>query len=169
VVQDRRYRYVGPDDLCDQVVAVDAVAVDALATLDGWLARRDPGELAEPVTFVVAVDGLLRLAPRRSEHVACAEGQDVLAAGEMTFAAEPGWHVTEVTNQSTGYCPDPGCWPAVAGALDRIGVPHPKGFTDVVIFRRCPNCAGRNIVRDEDFVCALCGSALPAQWNFMSD
>jgi hypothetical protein len=94
-----------------------------------------PGELAEPVTFVVALDGLLRLARRSSEHVACAEGHDVLAAGEMTFAAEPGWHVTEVTNQSTGYCPDPDCWPAVAGALDRVGVPHPGGFTDLVIFR----------------------------------
>jgi hypothetical protein len=58
-------------------------------------------------------------------------------------------------------------WPAVAAALDRIGVPHPGDFTDKVTFRRCPNCGERNIVRDEDFTCALCDSALPAHWNFV--
>jgi hypothetical protein len=170
VVQTRRYRYVGPAEFRDRVIAVDAVAVDAPASLDGWLAGRDRGDLAEPVTFVVALDGVLRLAPRRSEHIALAGGRDVLAAGETTFAsAGTGWRVAEVTNQSTGYCPDPDCWPAVARALDRVGVPHPGGFTDRVIFRRCPSCGERNIVRDDDFTCALCGSALPAQWNFTSD
>src|SRR5258706_11327733 len=69
---------------------------------------RDPRELREPFTFVVALDGLLRLAPRRSEHVTLAGGRDVLAAGEITFvSAEKGWRVAEGTNQSTGYCPDP--------------------------------------------------------------
>jgi hypothetical protein len=129
VTQARRYRYVGPADLRGQVVTVDAVAVHTPATLDGWLAGRDRGELTEPVTFVVALDGVLWLAPRRSEHVACAGGQDVLAAGEMAFASdETGWRVTEVTNQSTGYCPDPDCWPAVARALDRVGLRHPGDF-----------------------------------------
>jgi len=149
---------------------VDAVAVDTTASLDGWLAGRDREELLEPLTFVVALDGMLRLASRRSEHVALAGGQDVLAAGEMAFApAETGWRVAEVTNQSTGYCPDPDSWPAVATALDRLGVRHPGGFTDKVVFRRCPTCGERNIVRDSDFTCALCNSALPTQWNFTSD
>jgi hypothetical protein len=170
VAQTRRYRFVGPAELRDRVVAVDAVAVDAPAPLDAWLAGRDRGDLAEPLTFVVALDGMLRLAPRRSEHVALAGGRDVLAAGEMTFApAETGWYVAEVTNQSTGYCPDPDSWPAVARALDSAGIRHTGNFTDKVIFRRCPTCGDRNIVRDEDFTCALCNSALPAQWNFTSD
>jgi hypothetical protein len=52
--------------------------------------------------------------------------------------------------------------------LDRVGVRHPDNFTDKVIFRRCPTCRERNIVRDDDFTCALCNSALPAQWNFIS-
>ncbi len=165
----RRYRYVGPAEFRDQVIAVDAVCVNAPALLDQWQAERDRRELAEPVTFVVALDGVLRLAPRRSEHIALARGQDVLAAGEMKLApAGTGWRVTEVTNQSTGYCPDPDCWPAVATALDRVGIAHPAGFTNKVIFRRCPSCGERNIVRDDDYTCALCGSALPAQWNFVS-
>jgi hypothetical protein len=88
----------------------------------------------------------------------------------MTFASTgAGWRIAQVSNQSTGYCPDPDCWRAVAGALDRIGVPHVGGFTDRIIFRRCLGCGERNIVKDDDFTCALCGSALPAEWNFTSD
>ncbi|MEU7951717.1 hypothetical protein AB0B62_11065 [Micromonospora chalcea] len=169
MAQTRQYAYVGPAEFRERVVAVDAVTVHSIASLDEWLAGRDPGDLDEPVTFVVDLDGMLRLAPRRSEHIALAGGRDVLAAGEMAFApAGGGWRAGEVTNQSTGYCPDPDCWPAVAKALDRIGVPHPGRFTDRVIFRRCPGCGERNIVRDDDFTCALCGGTLPARWNLTS-
>ncbi|MET7426827.1 hypothetical protein [Dactylosporangium sp. NPDC005555] len=166
----RRYSYVGSPELRDRMGQVDAVAVDTATALARWLAGRDRGELVEPFTFVVvASDGELRLAPRRSEHVALAGGHDVLAAGEIAFAlAVSGWHVVEVTNQSTGYCPDPDSWPAVGEALDRIGVRRPDDFTDKVIFRRCPACGERNVVRDNDFTCAQCDSALPAQWNFAS-
>jgi hypothetical protein len=166
----RQFRYVGPVELRCLAVAAETVVADAPAALAGWLAGRDPRELAEPLTFVVALDGVLRLAPRRSEHVALAGGRDVLAAGEMTLAPSGyGWYVAEVTNQSTGYCPDPGSWPAVAKALDRVGVQHPGDFTNKIVFRRCPTCGERNIVRDNDFTCALCNSPLPAEWNFTSD
>jgi hypothetical protein len=158
------YRYVGPVELRGRAGAVDAVVAGTAAVLAAWLGRRHEREIAEPFTFVVALDGVLALAPRRSEHVALAGGRDVLAAGEMSFA--PGWRVVGVSNQSTGYCPDPDSWPAVAEALDRIGVPHPGDFTDKVVFRRCPDCGERNIVREDDFTCALCDSALPAHWNF---
>ncbi|MEU6730442.1 hypothetical protein ABZ917_42625 [Nonomuraea wenchangensis] len=36
------------------------------------------------------MDGVLLLAPRRSEHVACAGGRPVLSAGEISFAREAG-------------------------------------------------------------------------------
>ncbi|HEX5534238.1 MAG TPA: hypothetical protein VFX33_10905 [Actinomycetales bacterium] len=170
MIQARRYRYVGPAELRDQAVAVDTAGVDAPASLDDWLAGRDRRELAEPLTFIISLDGMLRLAPRRSEHVALAGGRDVLAAGEMAFVpSETGWRVTEVTNQSTGYCPDPDSWPAVAMALDHVGLLHPGDFTHKFTFRRCPDCKERNIVRDDDFTCALCNSDLPAEWNFTLD
>jgi len=44
------------------LVAVATVAVDTAASLEGWLAAQDRRELVEPFTFVVALDGLLRLA-----------------------------------------------------------------------------------------------------------
>ena len=167
-MQARRYRYVGPRDVRARAGAVNGAVVDGPAVLQQWLAGLVGAEACEPVTFVIAPDGLLRVGPRRSEHVALAGGRDVLAAGEITFApAATGWRVTEVTNQSTGYCPDPDCWPAVRSALDVLGIPHPADFTIKVIFRRCTTCGERNIVRDDDFTCALCESSLPAQWNFV--
>jgi hypothetical protein len=91
----------------------------------------------------------------------------VLAAGEMRFVVgRDGWRVAEVTNQSTGYCPEPDSWPAVTAVLERENFRHPSDFTSKIIFRRCPDCGERNIVRDDDFNCAICGGTLPPQWNF---
>lgn len=162
-----RYRYVGPAELRHQPPSPEAVTVDSSAVLDRWLAGRARAEPDETVTFVVTLDGSLRVAPRRSEHVALAAGRDVLAAGEMMFTREAGaWRVLAVTNQSTGYCPDPDCWTAVRKALDRLGLRHPGDFTAKLVFRRCPSCGERNIVRDGDFTCAMCDSVLPTHWNF---
>ena len=69
-------------------------------------------------------------------------------------------NVTEISNQSTGYCPAPDSWPAVAAALGCIGIGHPDDFTNKVTFRVCPTCRKRNIVRDDHYVCALCDADL---------
>jgi hypothetical protein len=114
VAQTRRCRYVGPDEFRDQVVAGKAVALEAPAALGDWLGGLDREERSGPFTFVVALDGMLRLGPSRSERVVLAGGRNVLAAGELRFVlVEPGWRVAEATNQSTEYCLDPDCWPAV--------------------------------------------------------
>lgn len=131
-----------------------------------WVALRPASELREPFTFVVDGDGTLRLAPRRSEHVACAGGEAVLSAGEIGFTRDAGgWVVDGISNQSTGYCPDTTSWPAVARALRRAGLPRPDGFTHEVVFRRCPGCQEQNIVREDHFVCVFCDGELPAIWN----
>jgi hypothetical protein len=131
-----------------------------------WVAGRSAAELAEPFTFVVGTDGVLRLAPRHSEHVACADGARVLSAGEIRFVREAGrWVVGDVSNQSTGCCPDVTSWPAVARALDSAGLGRPAGFTHEVVFRRCPGCRELNIVREDDFVCVFCSGDLPRTWN----
>lgn len=161
-----RFRYVG-DPALRRPPPDDMVVVRSRTALDAWLATRDRTEVTEPFTYVVDLTGLLRLAPRRSEHVAAAEGDDVLAAGEVTFGHDAsGWTVTEVSNHSTGYCPDLDSWEAVAIALDRVRMPRPPGFTHAVVFRRCPVCDERNIVREDDYVCALCDAGLPRAWNF---
>jgi hypothetical protein len=163
----RSYRYVGPAELKARVrPGGEGRRIRTPADLVRWLSARGPDERAEPFTFVAGTDGLLRLAPRRSEHVSCAGGASVLSAGEMTFLHSAGqWSVTDVSNQSTGYCPDPSSWPTVAAALDRAGITHPEGFTHEVVFRRCPGCEEVNIVREGDFVCVFCESALPHEWN----
>ena len=95
------------------------------------------------------------------------------AAGEIGFERDgdgssgegDGWMVGFVSNQSTGYCPDLDSWVAVAATLDGIGRARPPGFTRQVIFRRCPECAEVNTVREEFFVCAFCECDLPTEWN----
>ncbi|MBE1530177.1 hypothetical protein [Actinomadura algeriensis] len=142
------YVYVGPAELFGEVdpdAFGEPVGADAARLQD------------EPFTYVVDLDGVLRLAPRRSEHVACAGGRPVLAAGEIAFE---GGRVVEVTNQSTGYCPGPESWTAVAEALDRAGLDRPDGFTDTFVFRRCPSCAELNVVKDEYYVCVFCDADL---------
>jgi hypothetical protein len=126
--------------------------------LERWLGKNR----SCTATFVI-VDGVLLVADRHSEHVACASGRPVESAGEMTFE---GARVVEITNQSTGYCPEPESWPAVAGALDAAHVAHPGAFTHAFVFRKCASCGQRNVVKDEFFECALCGAELPREWNF---
>jgi hypothetical protein len=60
---------------------------------------------------------------------------------------------------------DPDSWPAVSAALERAGVAQPADFTHKLLFRRCPACGQVNVVRDEEFVCAICSADLPAEWN----
>ncbi|MEV0405482.1 hypothetical protein [Actinoallomurus sp. NPDC050550] len=164
---ERTYRYVGPSDLLATVrPGGEGRAIRSPDDLTAWSTGRGDAELDEPFTYVVDLSGTLRLAPRRSEHVACAGGAPVLGAGEVAFRRERGrWVVDEISNQSTGYCPDVTSWPAVRDALDHAGIAYPGGFTHPVIFRRCPTCHERNIVRDDDFHCALCDTELPATWN----
>jgi hypothetical protein len=119
---------------------------------------------------VILSDGLW-IADRHSEHIACARGGPVLSAGELTFQIDRRTkqvEVVAVTNQSTGFCPEPESLPAVAAALDGLGIEHPGEFTTAMIFRRCANCGTTNVVKDGWFECAICGRELPGEWNFDS-
>ncbi|WP_329204184.1 hypothetical protein OG257_01490 [Streptomyces sp. NBC_00683] len=166
-VRGRKYRYVGPAALRALVrPGGEGRCIRSASDFDDWASALTREELAEPFTFVVDATGVLRVAPRRSEHVVCAGGGTVLGAGEMSVGDESGrWVVAEVSNQSTGYCPDTSSWPAVADALDSAGIGHPPGFTHEVVFRRCLACGQLNIVREEDFVCVFCEEDLPRKWN----
>jgi hypothetical protein len=165
------YRYVGPPGIAARVAGDPAgTRIDAASDLVRWCAATgqvpDRGGLLA-ATFVIDADGRLLVADRRSEHVACAGGGSVLSAGELLLATVGGRaEVAEVSNQSTGYCPEPDSWPAVAAALDRPGIPHPGRFTSPITFRRCEGCGERSVVKDGWFVCGVCGADLPDEWNF---
>ncbi|NVJ22848.1 hypothetical protein HUW62_16635 [Myxococcus sp. AM011] len=160
------YPYVGPEEIRRR--SSDALAgtpVSSLRDVRDWLAA-NPDALVEGATYVVDLRGSLRLAPRRSEHVACASGEEVLAAGEIRFRDDsPQPSVVEVTNLSTGYCPDVTCWAAVEGALNRAGLRPPSGFTTKMLFRRCTACGQVTLVKDGWFVCVFCDADLSSSWN----
>ncbi|MCY1012619.1 hypothetical protein OV079_45225 [Nannocystis pusilla] len=162
-----RYAYVGPPAIRDRERGEPGAVITGGDDLERWFSAH-PEAAGEGATYVVDLQGRLRLAARRSEHIDCAGGQAVLAAGELRLgrAADRRIVVREVSNQSTGYCPDPDCWPAVATALNAAGLAAPAGFTRAFVFRRCPACAQTNLVKDEWFVCAACDAELPRAWNF---
>jgi len=165
----RQYQFVGPHVIRDSALARSPVGtpIRSVDALSAWIASHvSDVELDGSViaTFVVSVERILLLAPRRSEHVACAGGGPVLSAGEITFSSAG--DVSEITNQSTGFCPEPDSWPSVAAALDAIPVGRPDDFTTRVVFRLCPACNERNVVKGGWFVCDLCGADLPEKWNF---
>lgn len=164
---NRRYLYVGPAEIRDQMRAGSlGHVISDQNDLADWLREQAAEEREEPFTFVIDVNGRLRLAPQRSEHVACAGGDPVLSAGEISFAWDgKRWLVLEISNQSTGYCPDVESWAAVESALLRAEIDHPDAFTHPIVFRRCPRCSQRNIVKDDHFVCGVCEAPLPRIWN----
>ncbi len=163
----RRFRYVGPMGIFDEWRhGPGGTPVTSRRGLLAWMDENRTEILGDAgwVTYIVNLDGDLFLAPRRTEHVGCARGADVLAAGEIRFSAEA--DAIEVTNNSTGYCPAEGCWSAVRSALDRAGLKRPSEFTFVARFRRCPECGQRNLVKDDWYRCDICGAELPSEWNF---
>jgi len=164
----RTYRYVGPPEiLMKSRSAPKGVAITSADDLRTWIKTTGQRAGSQIVaTFVIDANGSLLIADRRSEHVACAGGEPVLSAGEIGFLVDDGeLEVIEVSNQSTGYCPEPESWPQVASALDRIPFEHPGMFTQKIVFRRCTSCNQINIVKDAWMVCLFCGKDLPANWN----
>ena len=168
------YRYIGPQRIADRVRPEHrGTPVRSPDDVGRWAA--DTGQEPDAdgcvtATFVVDPAGTLLIADRHSEHVACAGGEPVLSAGEMTFdLSGPLPQVVGVSNQSTGYCPEPESWPAVAAALAAAGLAAPAGLALACVFRRCLGCGMRNLVKDGVFECGVCGRDLPAEYNCQQD
>jgi hypothetical protein len=167
----RLYKYVGSHDIRQKVAGLPlGRRIKSVSELEDWIQQNrqqtDRWGLIY-ATFVVDLEGYFRVADRHSEHLACAGSQPVLSAGEVFFTyGDRGLEVAEITNQSTGFCPEPESWLQVAKALDIIPLPHPLGFTIEFVFRRCFACNQINIVKEHLFLCAVCGKALPSAWNF---
>ncbi|MBA3531602.1 MAG: hypothetical protein H0T73_06785 [Ardenticatenales bacterium] len=167
----RLYRYVGPHDLrrlLDQ--PTPRCCIERPHDVRAWLEQSHrPGTTLYQVTVTFIIDGDERLwiADQRSEHVVCARGQAIYAAGEITFwLHQTQVDICEISNQSTGYCPEPGSWAVVTAVLERIGLPHPATWTVAYLFRRCQACETINLIKDDWFECAVCGVPLSEHWNF---
>jgi hypothetical protein len=165
------YQYVGPPEFRTRAFESGSAGtcIRSPGDLALWGAKKAPSNKPNHefvVTFVVCEDGFLLIADRRSEHVACAGGQAVLAAGELSFAIlKHGVQILWITNQSTGYCPEPSCWIAVASAVRRAGADPPDGFSQTFDYRRCEHCQTITIIKDGLFRCEVCRAKLPELWN----
>jgi hypothetical protein len=173
-VRMRLYQYVGPKGIADRVrQSLRGTPVHTPEDIRRW-ALASAQDLVHDgyvtATFVVDSAGTLLIADRRSEHVACAGGKPVRSAGEMTFnLVGASVRVIAVSNQSTGYCPEPESWPAVASALAAARLESPRGFTWSCDVRLCVGCGNRNLVKDGVFECAVCGRELPTVYNCQTE
>lgn len=107
------YPFVGPRDLLNGISnKTPGREITDLRTLQMWLTEHRIGkDFVIPATFVIDRTGQLRLSDRRSEHVVCAAGESVRSAGEVFFnVLNDIPEIEEITNQSTGYCPEPESW-----------------------------------------------------------
>ena len=162
----KSYQYVGPASILERVQGQPSGRlVKGCADIRVWVLENGSNGSAT-ATFTVDSSLGLRLADRHSEHVACAGFRPVLSAGEIVIEVQGSdVEVTSISNQSTGFCPEPSSWAAVSECLERIGLEHPGEFTAVFDFRLCGECGARNLIKDEWFECP-CGAELPKHWNF---
>ena len=165
-----KYKYIGPEERRD-LFADDSIGTKVKSFEDvlKWIKETDQhlDHNTEVVaTYVILKNRFMYIADRHSEHVACAQGQDVLSAGEITFFIDKGKvEVIEVTNLSTGYCPAPASWKAVDKALKKAKLLHPKKFTCHFEFRLCLKCETINVIKDDWYVCAMCEQELDKKRN----
>ncbi|MGD1913833.1 MAG: hypothetical protein ACFB2X_24250 [Rivularia sp. (in: cyanobacteria)] len=164
------YKYVGADEIRQNTAHLPpGNKILSINDIENWIkgSEQQPdayGLIA--ATFVIDCEGSLRIAQRHSEHIACAGGKSVLSAGEVFFQkSKNGLEVAEITNQSTGFCPEGKSWIHIAKVLDLIKIPHPSSFTIEFVFRRCCACGQINIVKDNLFTCSVCNRELPQKWN----
>ncbi|MBX2802229.1 MAG: hypothetical protein KTR31_31395 [Myxococcales bacterium] len=165
----RRYRYVGPEEVRERWSTQPmGVEVTGPADVRTWATTQRPdADGLYPATFTVDDAGVLRIEDYGHEHVACAGGGPVWAAGVLWFEIDGAQvSVQAASNQSTGFCPEPSCWEALAQALDAAGLAHPPTWSQAFTFRRCEGCGERNLVKDDWFVCGMCDAQLPRDYNF---
>jgi hypothetical protein len=167
----RQYHYVGSSGIKQQLEhPAYRVEVRSWKDVIEWIEETDQVldvDRSVTATFVIDLEQRLWIADQHSEHVVCARGGEVLSAGEITFAvAGDSADVVEVTNQSTGFCPEPESWQVVAAALNKAGIDGPAEFTTAYLFRRCETCGTTNIIKDDWFVCGVCEAELSQEWNY---
>ncbi|WP_083469641.1 hypothetical protein [Herpetosiphon geysericola] len=166
----RSYQYCGPIELSHMPDPLPSRSqICQRADAEAWIAAQRLGSAKHQqltATFIIDQALQLWLADQRSEHVVCARGAAVLAAGEISFELEANrLSRCELTNQSTGYCPEPASWAVVQQVLDSIGLSHDGAWATSYEFRCCPACTMLNLIKEGWFFCAVCEHELPRQWN----
>ncbi len=164
------YFYVGSKEIAERVdKQYEGHKITQISDIQQWIENDHQTIENESLiaTFIINLQEELVISDRHSEHVMCAGGRNVLAAGEITFSFEKETiFVSEISNQSTGYCPKPASWEIVEFVLDQLEIEHPEYFTIAYEFRYCEHCKTTNLIKEAIYECAVCGADLPAEWNF---
>ncbi|AZZ91839.1 hypothetical protein EUZ85_14310 [Hahella sp. KA22] len=164
------YSYVGPKDLLLLVDNdVERFAIYSHLDVLDWKSKTEQTlqkDKTITATYIIDTNDTLYIGDRHMEHVSCAIGDHIKAAGEITF--EITTHQVSIigaTNQSTGYCPEKSCWNELRKALEKTSMRTVNGFTESFEFRICTHCKTINIIKESVFYCAVCDSKLSKHWN----
>jgi hypothetical protein len=164
----KQYFYIGPTNIPHNNSFLQRFCITNSRDVAKWIdITQQEHSSSITATYIIDIDKNLWITDRHYEHVACAQGKAVLAAGEISFFQQnQDIEIIYISNQSTGYCPEPSCWSVVQDVLIQAEICHPASFSLECIFRRCEDCGQRNIVKDNDYHCAVCNHPLSRHWNF---
>lgn len=164
------YAYVGPEEIMERVhEKYMGHQINRQKDIIQWMNHSHQKFIDDSVTvtFVISEHQELLINDRHSEHVMCAGGEKVFSAGEMTFILDKKTiYIHEISNQSTGYCPEPSSWKMVEQVLAKTDLDYPEYFTNAFEFRYCMSCENINLVKEAVYECAVCGIELDSSWNF---
>lgn len=165
----KTYKYIGSPDFIPKGEFPQRLLVQGVEKLSCWMIEhRNELDIEECIaaTYVIDTDNQFWIADRSSEHVACAREGKVFAAGEVFFSGIDGVpYIDRITNQSTGYCPEPSSWKAVAQSLSKLVIDYPSEFDPAFEFRNCEKCDTLNVIKDEYYSCMSCYEDLSEVYN----
>ena len=145
------YSYVGSEEIL-KIANFDfkGYKVSDVNDIIDWIESNSQEIINHSVTatFIISENQELFINDRHSEHVVCAGGKKVLSAGEISFMIDKNdISISEISNQSTGYCPKSESWIEVNKVLQKIGIDYPDYFTTAFEFRLCTSCRSINLIK----------------------
>ena len=172
----KKYEYIGPKRILKRVVQeYMGLEISQKEDIEKWIKETNQKISKDQLivaTFVINKSGKLLISDRHSEHVQCANGENVLSAGEIGFEIENNklQRVSFISNQSTGYCPSPKSWDKVEECLRKINdLEFPDYFNPKFIFSYCPNCKTLKIIKEDFYLCYRCDGELYDEATFQNN
>jgi len=161
-MQEKKYQFIGNKEFL-KLLKPELIGhcIKSVTDVENWImVTNQKTDMNYEIisTFIIDLDYNLRINDRHSEHVVCANGEPVLSAGEITFELKKSKviRISQITNQSTGYCPSVKSWDSVKIALNKTKIDFPEFFTTEFIFRICEKCGWINVIKDNYFYCINC-------------
>jgi hypothetical protein len=120
------YTFLGRPDMLERALSnMNFFEIKSAADLDKISGILDDEAFQNhPQTYVVTLDGKLRIGGWVEEHVMVAQGREVRVAGEIMLERSPGWKAAYVNNRSFGYLPHSSGLVWAKNALENAGIEY---------------------------------------------